>query len=72
MIWPNSLCTKINDNLNQLDGLILPSLIPIRCCQIGHAGQRGWMLFFQHSLSRLHHLHVQLLGLIPPSLIPVR
>lgn len=39
--------------------------------QIVHAGQRGRMLFSQHSLPRLHHLHKQLFGLRPLILIPV-
>ena len=33
---------------------------------------RVWMLCSQPSLSRLHHLHLHLLRLHPPSLIPIR
>ena len=37
-----------------------------------HARQRRGMIGPELGLASLHHLHKQLLGLLPPALIPVR
>jgi len=39
---------------------------------IVHAGQRVWMLRAKHPLASLHHLHLQLFGLVPSAFVSVR
>src|SRR2546430_941469 len=64
--------TRLHHLHKQLFGLLPPPLIPKRRRQVGHAGQRGRMLFPKHPRTRLHHFHLQHFGLIQPPLIPLR
>jgi hypothetical protein len=40
--------------------------------KVGHAAQRVGMIGSELRLASLHHLHLQLLGLVSPALVPVR
>ena len=56
----------------QLFGFLPPPLITVRQRQVGHAGQRVWMLVPKNALFRLYHLYKQLFSLLPLTLILIR
>jgi hypothetical protein len=71
MVRTKFLLTRLYHLHKQLFGNVSPALIPVRRREVGHAGQRVWMVGPEFRLASLHHLHVQLFGCVPPALIQV-
>ena len=57
--------------INEMASLHITALGLQHKCEAVHACQRVWMLLPKH-LSHLHHVHLQLFGLLSPPLIPKR
>ncbi|KAL2137817.1 hypothetical protein VTI28DRAFT_8180 [Corynascus sepedonium] len=54
----------------QLFGLLLRALLAVPKRQSFHARQRVWVIDSELDLASFHHLRLQLLGLLPPALVP--
>jgi hypothetical protein len=72
VIWTYYTLAKIKTDLHQTQSISVATNTLPSGSEIGHSGQRVGMLRAQHPLARLHYLHLQALGLLPPAQAPKR